>query len=309
MIPVWTDEPAFAEAWLDGPGPRWAREPGRHWASLLTGARPAVRAEIPGWEGWDALVLSRRAPRSQVDLLAELHESGSSLPGRVICQADTGEGFHGQRERAWEALSGNLHVSARRCLDLPLERVGHVLTAVPALAVVDVLRRLPGLEGAGVKWVNDIVVRGAKIAGVIVRTHLAGDRFEGAVFGVGLNVAQAPALAGDAFVGRATSVRDELASPAGSACSGRLLRDLARTLRDRSEQLEREGPEPLVEDYRRCSSVVGREGVVYEDRLDGSPGAVLARGRVLAIGPGLELWMEGRDVPLTRGRLSILNDQ
>jgi biotin-(acetyl-CoA carboxylase) ligase len=309
VIPVWTDEPAFAEGWLEGEPRSWRTGPVEHWSAALTGSGVVAGAEAAGWDGWDALVISRRAPRSQVDLLADMHESGTRLPANVICQADTGKGFHGQRDRAWAALEGNLHVSARRPVHLPVGRVGHALTAVPAMAVVDVLRRLPGLEQVGVKWVNDVVLRGAKIAGVIVRTHLDGDRFEGAVFGIGLNVERSPEIAGDAFVRRATSVLEELRGTSARAAPAPLLAALAASLRDRAEQLRREGPEPLVADYRGCSTVVGREGVLYEDRLDGTPGEVLARGRVVGIGPRLELWMEGVGKPLTRGRLSILDDQ
>jgi BirA family biotin operon repressor/biotin-[acetyl-CoA-carboxylase] ligase len=269
----------------------------------LTGSPELWEASLPGWTGWDAVLVTRRAPRSQVDALADLHERGASLPPRLLCHAEEGTGFHGQRERAWATLPGNLHVSARWPLDLAVAEVGHVLTAVPALAVADALEGLVGLGDVGLKWVNDVVIGDGKTAGVIVRTHLNGDRFEGAVFGIGLNLGVTPELPGDVFVPRATSLRDEIgpAAPAPAA----LLEALAGTLRARVEQLNDGGPAPLVEAYRARAVFLGRRVAVHEDRLDGSPGPVIARGRVVGIGEQLELWMEGREEPIVRGRLAL----
>lgn len=304
MIPVWTDDPAFAERWVEPADPDWCPHQEDHPARALLADTP-WEARCDGWRGWDALVLCRRAPRSQVDLLAELAEGGRPLPDRVFCHAEGGMGFHGQRGRAWATLPGNLHVSALRPLGIAVEEVEAALTAVPAVAVVDVLKNLPGLGDVGLKWVNDVVVAGAKIAGVIVRTQLERDRFAGAVFGVGLNVERVPRLSGEGSAARATSVVRELSRPAPAAEPEPLLRALAAALHERSEQLRREGAGPLVEAYRQRSTVVGQRVVVYEDRLDGTPGPVLTRGRVSGIGERLELWIEGAERPLTRGRLAF----
>jgi BirA family biotin operon repressor/biotin-[acetyl-CoA-carboxylase] ligase len=301
-----SDAAEWAGPWLGTPAGAWRPIDAPEWAARLTGSPSLVEAELPGWPGWDAVLLARHAPRSQMDALAELHESGVVLPRRLLCHAEQGLGFHGQRERAWATHPGNLHVSARWPLELPVGEVGHVLTTVPALAVADALSGLDGLGPVGLKWVNDVLVGGAKIAGVLVRTHLEGDRFESAVFGIGLNVETAPALPGDPFVPRATCVRDELGG-AGStrAAPGALAEVLAGRLRARAEQLRREGPRPLVDAYRKLSVILGRRVVVCEDRLDGAPGAELARGRVTGIGDRLELHIAGVAGTISRGRLAL----
>jgi biotin-(acetyl-CoA carboxylase) ligase len=105
-------------------------------------------------------------------------------------------------------------------------------------------------------------------------------------------------------VPRATCVRDELGAGGSTrAAPGALAEVLAGRLRDRAEKLRREGPRPLVEAYRERSVILGRRVVVYEDRLDGTPGAELARGRVTRIGDELELHIAGVAGPISRGRL------
>jgi hypothetical protein len=60
-----------------------------------------------------------------------------------------------------------------------------------------------------------------------------------------------------------------------------------------------------MEQYRARSALIGRHVTVCEEGDD--PTNVRAAGRVAAIGDGLELYLEGRAEPVTRGRL-ILGD-
>jgi BirA family biotin operon repressor/biotin-[acetyl-CoA-carboxylase] ligase len=64
-----------------------------------------------------------------------------------------------------------------------------VLSFAAALAVCEAVQGIGA--GALIKWPNDIVVQGGKLAGVLVETACAGERGYGAVVGIGINVAQA----------------------------------------------------------------------------------------------------------------------
>lgn len=327
MTRVHTDDPAYADAWLyggQGPGNReWllrgaAERPA--WLAPLVTRRTFQSCVETGFEGWDDVLVAREAPRSQFDALAEWQESGRAVPDRLLCQAGLGHGFHGQRGRVWETMEGNLHVTARVPLDLEVNAVGHTLTAVPALAVIDALEQGAGVRDARLKWVNDVVIGDAKIAGVIVRTHLFEDRFLSAVFGVGVNVSTSPGGPGhdDRATGgerphqwepvtRSTSVAD-LGPGAIHSAGAPVLSALGRALLARTEQLRERGAASIVSDYRDLCMVVGRVGVVCDDPVGTERPRELARGRIVGLGDQLELFFEGMTEPVTRGRL-VLDDR
>lgn len=66
----------------------------------------------------------------------------------------------------------------------------HTLALVAGLAVRDALILLGGPPAMALKWPNDVMVGGAKLAGILLER--AGDHL---VIGIGINLAQAPELA------------------------------------------------------------------------------------------------------------------
>lgn len=91
----------------------------------------------------------------------------------------------GRRGHAWESPEGNLYLSVvLRPAVSPARLPG--LAAACGLGVTDVLR------GTQLKWPNDVLARGRKLAGILVETARddAGRTF--AVCGVGVNVGRAP---------------------------------------------------------------------------------------------------------------------
>lgn len=93
----------------------------------------------------------------------------------------------GRRRRTWHSpAGGNIYLSlgwrfGERSLALS------VLPLVAAVCLCRALRRV-GLSGHGIKWPNDILVDGAKLAGILVETQSAGDHPALAVIGIGVNV-------------------------------------------------------------------------------------------------------------------------
>jgi BirA family transcriptional regulator, biotin operon repressor / biotin---[acetyl-CoA-carboxylase] ligase len=67
----------------------------------------------------------------------------------------------------------------------------HTLALVAGLAVHDALTLLGGPPGMVLKWPNDVLVDGAKLAGILLER--AGDHV---VIGIGINLAQAPEVPG-----------------------------------------------------------------------------------------------------------------
>jgi BirA family transcriptional regulator, biotin operon repressor / biotin---[acetyl-CoA-carboxylase] ligase len=79
------------------------------------------------------------------------------------------------------------------------------------IAAAEVLRSC-GVTAAAVKWPNDVLVKGRKIAGILAEASIADGRAEFVILGIGLNV---NARVGDfppALHGILTSMREETAS-------------------------------------------------------------------------------------------------
>lgn len=96
----------------------------------------------------------------------------------------------GQRGARWESEPGrNLTVSVilyPAFLD-PLRQFA--LSKAVALAVADCVASLTGLRPS-IKWPNDILLAGRKVAGLLIENRLLAGRMDASVVGIGLNVNQ-----------------------------------------------------------------------------------------------------------------------
>jgi BirA family biotin operon repressor/biotin-[acetyl-CoA-carboxylase] ligase len=131
----------------------------------------------------------------------------------------------GRQGRAWESPHGeNLLFSVLLRVTCPPSRIPPV-ALVAGLSVRDaVARAAPGVD-VRIKWPNDVLVEGKKIAGVLVEAVTMGSRVEAVIVGIGLNV-HTRAFPG-ALEGRATSVALIAKDPPDRA---ELLADILATL-------------------------------------------------------------------------------
>jgi biotin-(acetyl-CoA carboxylase) ligase len=256
---------------------------------------------------WSVAVVVGEAPSSQFDALRESLGAGLDLPGPTACVALTGRGFHGQRGRPWAALPGNLHLcpvipepglAARELPSVPM---------LPVLALVDAVRALSGgTLRPGIKWVNDVLVDGRKVGGVLTASQTQRDRVGSLLFGIGLNVAAAPPVPVTPFVPRVGSLADAGVRATWADAALAVLEALGQRL----VALVREGPASLIEGYRAASLVIGREVCLFPEASPdtGKRAAPLVRGTVLGIGADLSLMLDGVENPVTSGRLAFAED-
>lgn len=101
----------------------------------------------------------------------------------------------GRRGRAWHAWPGfSLTFSSLWRFD-PSPAVPAGLSLVAGLAVACTLEKL-GVEGVQLKWPNDVLVFGKKVAGILVELVPGRGKTPAAVIGIGVNLA----LPGDACI-------------------------------------------------------------------------------------------------------------
>lgn len=93
----------------------------------------------------------------------------------------------GRRQRRWHSPpGGNIYLSLGWRFPLGRQPLAS-LPLVVAVSIAAALARV-GLQGHGIKWPNDIVVQGRKLAGILVEMQSAVRGHAHAVCGIGLNV-------------------------------------------------------------------------------------------------------------------------
>jgi BirA family biotin operon repressor/biotin-[acetyl-CoA-carboxylase] ligase len=96
----------------------------------------------------------------------------------------------GRQGREWQSPPGNLHVSLVLSAPVPVGRWGELsfVAAVAAAETVADVIDAPAL--VNVKWPNDVLVGGAKVAGLLMEAEPGGGDW--VILGIGVNLARAP---------------------------------------------------------------------------------------------------------------------
>ena len=109
---------------------------------------------------------------------------GRAQPGDVFVAATQSAG-RGRAGRNWHSAPGNLHASV--VMPVPAGRHAGQLALVTGVAVREALAALAPGPVFTLKWPNDVLCRGRKVAGILIE---AGEG--GCVAGIGVNLAAAP---------------------------------------------------------------------------------------------------------------------
>lgn len=111
------------------------------------------------------------------------------------CFAEAQSQGRGRRGRSWVSPAGaNIYMSMVWSFQRQLHELSGLSLAI-AVAVARCLERA-GVEGSSLKWPNDVLVGGRKIAGILIETVSRPEQAACFVIGVGLNVHMPAADAG-----------------------------------------------------------------------------------------------------------------
>lgn len=189
--------------------------------------------------------------RSTNDHAAELRRRGDLFAPAVVLTGHQTAG-RGRGVNTWWSRPGSLTVT----FAIPIEEhlSPHQLPLIAGLAIRNAVAELAGDADVGLKWPNDIVHGGKKLAGLLCeRVHRVD------LIGLGLNLNLDPASAPKEIRARTTSLQ---------AITGReldptttlvgLARQLYRTLSSRNERPF----QGLLKEYDRYHMLVGRRVVV-----------------------------------------------
>jgi BirA family biotin operon repressor/biotin-[acetyl-CoA-carboxylase] ligase len=134
-------------------------------------------------------------------------EAGRGAPEGTVIIADEQTAGRGRLGRAWLSPEGSVSVSVLLYPDiagLPY------LIMIASLAVARSIEAVTGLE-ARLKWPNDVLVNGRKVAGILVESGMKSKAVDYAVIGMGINI-NVDMTAFPEITATATSLSGELGS-------------------------------------------------------------------------------------------------
>jgi len=140
--------------------------------------------EAAGWQ-----VVGLGAVASTMEEARRLAETGAA--DRTVVRAVEQTGGRGRMGRQWSSPPGNVYMTAILRPDAPTARAAE-LSIVAAVALADAVARFGG--DVALKWPNDVLLNGGKVAGVLLEAVAEGSVLKAVLIGIGVNVASRPEL-------------------------------------------------------------------------------------------------------------------
>ncbi len=130
---------------------------------------------------------------STADLVAQAAAAGEAEGLAVLALRQTAG--RGRAGRAWESPTGNLYLSVLLRPQTSAREAGQ-WSLLASVALAEAAGALLADQGRlALKWPNDLLLDGAKCAGILAESNLApGGTLEWLSLGIGVNLAHAPAL-------------------------------------------------------------------------------------------------------------------
>jgi len=119
-----------------------------------------------------------------MDLIRDLARKGAE-EGRVVYVGSQSRG-RGRHQREWVSPQGGLYCSILLRPQWDVQELPKV-TLMTAVAVSEAIKKISRLH-TKIKWPNDILAEGKKLAGILVKSEIKGNRVEYVVIGIGVNV-------------------------------------------------------------------------------------------------------------------------
>jgi BirA family biotin operon repressor/biotin-[acetyl-CoA-carboxylase] ligase len=135
----------------------------------------------------------------------------------------------GRLDRNWVSPPGNLYLSCILRPAVPVSRAPEIGFAAALAVAACIDSFVEPSVAVTLKWPNDVLARGAKIAGILLEAQSAGSGIDWLVLGIGVNVASHPAdtpypATCLAALGRAAPDLGDVIARLAAALSGELAR-------------------------------------------------------------------------------------
>lgn len=198
----------------------------------------------------------------------DLLERTGSLVAPTLLLAELQTGGRGRAGRAWHSVSG---ASLTFSLAWPFGRSVRELAGLTLAVGVAIVRALRAFGvRTELKWPNDVLKNGSKLAGVLIETAHAGERLW-AVIGVGLNLTLPDEL--ESQIGQPAADAPWLAQLDRNTLMAGLLSELSEVL----TEFDAQGFAPFLSEWNRMHAHAGKLVAM----LDG--GRIMHQGTVAGV--------------------------
>ncbi len=125
-----------------------------------------------------------------------MRRAASGEPGPVWIWAGSQSLGRGRSGRTWASVPGNLYASLLTRLACRSDTI-YQLSLLAGVAVIDAIRAAAASQGQAIpalrlKWPNDVLIGGAKVAGILPESTSVADGGLAAIIGIGLNLEGQP---------------------------------------------------------------------------------------------------------------------
>ena len=107
----------------------------------------------------------------------------------LVLITDEQLGGRGQLQKKWAANSGE-NILCSIALKPQKHKGLQLLGLLTAVSIVEAISKLDSTIQTEIKWPNDVIINGKKVAGILVETQYAANRVEKVIIGFGINVNQ-----------------------------------------------------------------------------------------------------------------------
>jgi BirA family biotin operon repressor/biotin-[acetyl-CoA-carboxylase] ligase len=115
-----------------------------------------------------------------------MEAASQGAPEGTVIIAETQTGGKGRLGRTWISPRGNLYLSVILRPQIPTHKAP-LITLVGAVAVASAIRKCCSVPAA-IKWPNDILISGRKVAGLLTEMSAEPDRIRHIALGTGIDV-------------------------------------------------------------------------------------------------------------------------
>lgn len=187
--------------------------------------------------------------------LADKHDSH----GAVVI-AEQQKSGRGRQNRKWLSPKGGVWLSVVLKPEIPTSKIT-LLPFVAALAACDAIKAT-GLD-ARLKWPNDVMISGKKVAGILLDISAEAEQVNYAVIGIGINANVDSATISARLDGvKITSISDELGR---SVSRLDLVKALLENLERYYMEMEQRGAVAILQKWKKDSDMMGREVTVTQN--------------------------------------------
>ncbi|HNW39185.1 MAG TPA: biotin--[acetyl-CoA-carboxylase] ligase [Candidatus Omnitrophota bacterium] len=134
-----------------------------------------------------------------------------------------------------------------------------ILTLMSAVSICEAVKETTG-EDAQIKWPNDVLMRGKKIAGILTEMNAEVDKVNFVVIGIGLNVNNDK----KSLIPQATSLKESQDQDLNRVT---ILQELLRKIESNYFILENKGSQEIINKWRNFTQTLGtRVKVCYQNK-------------------------------------------